>query len=41
MIVVICPVTLERLKMVGLCIKMAVIPKHFMLYFCSTPGIKA
>ncbi len=39
MIIFICPITFESLKMGGLCIKMVVIPKHFMLYFCSTPWI--
>ncbi len=35
MLIFICPVTVEPLKMGGVCIKMAVIPKLFM--FCSTP----
>ncbi len=34
-------ITFEPLKMGGLCIEMVVIPKHFMLYFCSTAWIKA
>ncbi len=37
MIIFICPITFEPLKMGGLCIKMVLIPKHFVLYFCSTP----
>ncbi len=43
LIIFICPITFEPLKMGGggLCIKMDVIPKYFVLYFCSTPWIKA
>ncbi len=36
-VIFIFPITFEPLKMGGLCIKMVVIPKVFMLYFCSTP----
>lgn len=40
MIIFICPITFEPLKMGGggvMCIKLVVIPKLFMFYFCSTP----
>ncbi len=40
MIIFICTITFEPLKMGGLCILKFVIPKHFMLYFCLTPWLK-
>ncbi len=39
-LILICPSTFESLKMGAMCIKMVVIPKHFVLYFCSTLELK-